>query len=48
MAAKTSKGKSNPAQKMTFGKRKSGKAKKSFNKHDSSEKNYRGQGRKGN
>lgn len=48
MAPKTSKGKSNPAQKMTFGKRKSGKAKKSFNKHDSKEKNYRGQGRKGN
>jgi len=48
MAAKTSKGKSNPSQKMTFGKRKGGKAKKSFNKHDSSEKNYRGQGRKGN
>jgi hypothetical protein len=42
------KGKSNPSQKMTFGKRKSGKAKKSFNKHDNSEKNYRGQGRKGN
>jgi hypothetical protein len=31
--------------KVNFGKRKSGKAKKSFNKHDSSEKNYRGQGR---
>ncbi len=31
--------------KVTFGKRKLGKAKKSFNKHDRSEKNYRGQGR---
>jgi len=33
------------SQKLSFGKRKKGKAKKSFNKHDSSEKNYRGQGR---
>jgi hypothetical protein len=48
MAAKTSKGKSASSEKTTFGKRKSGKAKKSFNKHDNSEKNYRGQGRKGN
>lgn len=31
--------------KVSFGKRKKGKAKKSFNKHDRSEKNYRGQGR---
>ena len=31
--------------KISFGKRKLGKAKKSFNKHDRSEKNYRGQGR---
>ena len=31
--------------KISFGKRKKGKAKKSFNKHDSSEKNYRGQGK---
>jgi len=31
--------------KVTFGKRKLGKAKKSSNKHDRSEKNYRGQGR---
>lgn len=31
--------------KITFGKRKKGKAKKSFNKHDRSEKNYRGQGK---
>jgi hypothetical protein len=31
--------------KITFGKKKEGKAKKSFNKHDRSEKNYRGQGR---
>jgi hypothetical protein len=33
------------ARKVTFGKRKKGKAQKSFNKHDRSEKNYRGQGR---
>ena len=33
------------SQKLSFGKRKTGKAKKSFNKHDRSEKNYRGQGR---
>lgn len=31
--------------KTTFGKRKKGKAKKARNKHDHSEKNYRGQGR---
>jgi hypothetical protein len=31
--------------KISFGKKKLGKAKKAFNKHDSSEKNYRGQGR---
>lgn len=31
--------------KISFGKRKNGKAKKSFNKHDNTEKNYRGQGR---
>lgn len=31
--------------KITFGKRKKGKAQKSFNKNDRSEKNYRGQGR---
>ena len=41
--AKASKGGSSV--KITFGKRKLGKAKKSFNKHDRSEKNYRGQGR---
>lgn len=40
--AKATKGDS---RKVTFGKRKLGKAKKSFNKHDRSEKNYRGQGR---
>jgi hypothetical protein len=33
------------ATKVTFGKKKKGVAKKSFNKHDRSEKNYRGQGR---
>ena len=32
-------------QKVSFGKKKEGKAKKSFNKHDRTEKNYRGQGR---
>jgi hypothetical protein len=31
--------------KVTFGKRKKGKSAKSHNKHDRSEKNYRGQGR---
>ncbi len=31
--------------KMTFGKKKTRVAKKSHNKHDRSEKNYRGQGR---
>jgi hypothetical protein len=31
--------------KVTFGKRRKGRAQKSFNKHDRSEKNYRGQGR---
>lgn len=31
--------------KLSFGKRKKGKARKSYNKHDRSEKNYRGQGR---
>lgn len=31
--------------KVTFGKRKGGKAKKSFNKGDRKERNYRGQGR---
>lgn len=33
------------SRKVTFGKRKKGKAQKSFNKNDRSEKNYRGQGR---
>ncbi len=31
--------------KIIFGKRKKGKAKKSYNKHDKKEHNYRGQGR---
>lgn len=31
--------------KVSFGKKKKGVAKKAFNKHDRSEKNYRGQGR---
>ena len=33
------------SRKITFGKRKLGKAKKSHNKHDRTEKNYRAQGR---
>lgn len=32
------------SRKISFGKRKKGKAKKSFNKHDRTERNYRGQG----
>lgn len=32
------------SRKITFGKRKKGKAQKSTNKHDRKEKNYRGQG----
>lgn len=31
--------------KISFGKRKKGQAKKSYNKHDRTEKNYRGQGK---
>ena len=31
--------------KISFGKRKKGRAQKRYNKHDRSEKNYRGQGR---
>jgi hypothetical protein len=31
--------------KASFGKKSTGKAQKSFNKHDNKEKNYRGQGR---
>lgn len=40
-----SSGRSGESRKITFGKRKLGKAKKSYNKHDRSEKNYRGQGK---
>lgn len=40
--AKTTRG--GDSKKLSFGKRKTGKAKKSYNKHDRSEKNYRGQG----
>lgn len=36
---------SSTAAKISFGKRKKGKAKKSYNKHDHSERNYRGQGK---
>ena len=40
--AKATRGES---RKITFGKRKKGKAQKSFNKHDRKERNYRGQGK---
>lgn len=40
-----SSGRGGESKKITFGKRKLGKAKKSFNKHDRTEKNYRNQGR---
>lgn len=33
------------ARKINFGKKKEGKAQKSYNKHNRKEKNYRGQGR---
>ena len=33
------------SQKVVFGKKGKGKAQKSFNKHDNTERNYRGQGR---
>ena len=39
------KAKSASSQKVTFGKRKGGKASKTYNKHDRKERNYRGQGR---
>lgn len=39
------KGSSSSSNKISFGKRKKGKAKKSFNKHDQTSKVYRGQGR---
>ena len=42
--AKTKAG-SGDSRKVTFGVKKRGKAKKSFNRHDRSEKNYRNQGR---
>lgn len=41
--AKATRGES---RKVTFGKRKTGKAVKSFNKNDRKERNYRGQGRR--
>lgn len=45
MAGKSSKGsKGGASMKITFGKRSTGKARKSFNKHDRKERNYRGQG----
>ena len=44
MAAKSSKSSSN-SMKISFGKKRTGKARKSHNKHDHKEKNYRGQGR---
>ncbi len=36
---------SSDARKISFGKKKTGKAQKSFNKHDNKSKVYRGQGR---
>jgi hypothetical protein len=39
------KGSSGSSRKITFGKRKSGKAKRAFNKHDRKSRVYRGQGR---
>lgn len=36
---------SSPSNKVSFGKKSTGKAKKSFNKNDRKERNYRGQGR---
>jgi hypothetical protein len=36
---------SSDTKKVSFGKKKKGLAKKSFNKHDRKEKNYRGQGK---
>lgn len=36
---------SNVSEKITFGKKKTGKPKKSYNKHDKKERNYRGQGK---
>lgn len=39
------KGSSTTSNKISFGKKSLGKAKKSFNKHDKKERNYRGQGR---
>lgn len=35
----------NDTRKITFGKKRTGKAHKSYNKNDRSERNYRGQGR---
>lgn len=43
--AKTKSSNSASNHKVNFGKRKKGKARKKYNKHDSREKNYRGQGR---
>ena len=42
--AKTTKS-SSTSMKVSFGKKSTGKAKKSYNKHDKKERNYRGQGR---
>ncbi len=43
--AKASRSAAKEAKKVSFGKRRKGKAKKTYNKHDRSERNYRGQGR---
>jgi hypothetical protein len=39
------KGGSTSSNKVSFGKRRSGKYKKAYNKHEKKERNYRGQGR---
>jgi hypothetical protein len=45
MAKAVGKGSKNAGNKISFGKRKRGSSSKTFNKHDRTEKNYRGQGR---
>ena len=43
--AKSTKGGSSPSRKISFGKKKSGVAKKDFSKYDQKPKKYQGQGR---
>ena len=45
MTKAVGRGSKNAGNKVNFGKRKKGSASKTFNKHDRTEKNYRGQGR---